>query len=128
MFDNPGGNSYWENKTGLAEGQYNFSGWINDSAGNFNITEKRTIYIDLNNPLVDLIFPTFSSYNYNTSINLNYTRSDKYLANCSWSLDGGANTSLANCENTTFDTSEGSHIVYVYALDKSGRLSQDSVS
>jgi hypothetical protein len=65
--------------------------------------------------------------NYNQTINLNYTRSDKYLAECWWAIDSGSNVSIG-CLNTTFNASEGTHTVFVYANDSSGRESSDSVT
>ena len=130
-FANSGDGYYWENKTGLSEGSYNFYAWINDSANNYNETATRTIYIDLNNPLISLVHPTPSSYNYNTSISLNYTVSDTYLDTCWYNLDGATtNTTLTNCANLTngFNTSESSHTLFLYANDSSGRIGADSVS
>ncbi|MFH1290479.1 MAG: Ig-like domain-containing protein, partial [Nanoarchaeota archaeon] len=49
-FDSSSGDDYWENKTGLSEGTYNFYAWINDSAGNLNLTETRTVIVDLTAP------------------------------------------------------------------------------
>jgi hypothetical protein len=49
-FDFNSGEVYWENKTGLSEGEYGFYAWINDSSGNYNETERRTVTIDLTAP------------------------------------------------------------------------------
>jgi len=127
-FDNIGGDYYWENQTGLSEGAYTFYAWINDTVNNYNQTDTRIIYIDLNNPTVNILSPTASAYNYNESLNLNFTAADTYLDSCWYNLDGTTNISLPNCQNITFNTSEAAHILYLYANDSSGRESSDSVS
>ena len=129
-FDNSSGDYYWENKTGLSEGTYNFYAWANDSANNFNKTDLRTIYIDLTSPVITIINPKSQGYNTNTSLSLNYTATDSLsgINLCWFNLDNGANTTLATCQNTTFNTSEGTHTVYVYANDSVGRVGSSSVS
>ena len=47
------GDSYWENKTGLSDGNYTFYGWANDSVGKYNLTAIREINIDTENPLIE---------------------------------------------------------------------------
>lgn len=126
-FANSDGNLYWENKTGLSTGNYSFYAWINDSASNFNSTSVRTVRIDLENPVVDIIEPQTQNYNVNISLELNYTVSDTNLHSCWWNIDDGSNTTLTGCTNTTFNTTEDTHIIKVYANDSSGRETMDSV-
>lgn len=52
------GDNYWENKTGLSEGNYTFYGWANDSSGNYNVTSESVIKIDTIKPLISFISPT----------------------------------------------------------------------
>jgi parallel beta-helix repeat protein len=46
--------SWHKNKTGLVDGLYRFRVWANDSAGNWNVTAKRTLTIDLPKPVHNL--------------------------------------------------------------------------
>ena len=49
-FDFSSGNLSWENKTALTTGTYTFRVYVNDSAGNLNFTNLRTVVIDLSAP------------------------------------------------------------------------------
>jgi len=80
-------------------------------------------------PSISIVSPQDgSAYGYNVSIELNYTVSDTddNLQACWYNLDGGANISLTCGQNTTFNTSDGSHIVYIYANDTQGEIGSDS--
>ena len=63
-----------------------------------------------------------TTYKYNASLPLNYTVSDPNLDECWYNLDDGDNTTLTNCVNATFNTSEGSHTLYLFANDTSGNI------
>ncbi|MCK5234318.1 MAG: hypothetical protein KAJ88_00610, partial [Candidatus Aenigmarchaeota archaeon] len=56
-FDNNDGNYYWENKTGLSDGTYTIKVYVNDTAGNINQTETRTITIDTTPPNMTITSP-----------------------------------------------------------------------
>ena len=62
---------------------------------------------DGTNPLLSIQLPANITYNYNTSLPLNYTVSDLNLDECWFNLDDGNNTTIA-CVNATFNASEGS--------------------
>jgi hypothetical protein len=122
--------NYWINKTGLSTGTYTFYAWTNDSAGNFNLTATRTVYVDLENPILTITLPEEKNYNYNTSLPLNFTATDTNLQTCWYNIDNGANVTVLCTSgimaNATFSTYEGSHIVNVYVNDSSGRLTNAS--
>ena len=61
-----------------------------------------------------------SYINLNTSISLNYSVSQNNLDSCWYSIDGGANISIPGCGNITFNSSEGNHIVTLFANSTAG--------
>ncbi len=84
---------------------------------------------DLIPPNLSIVFPVEGDvYNYNESINLNFTVADSYLETCWYALDNGQNTTISGCQNTTFNISEGSHTLYLYANDTLGNLNSSSVN
>ena len=127
-FDNQASTVYWEHKNNLATGTYLFYAWARDSAGNINITAQRTANVDRENPSIDIVLPISQNYNTNTSIPLNYTVSDVNIQACWYNFDNGANKTLTCGQNTTFNISEATHTVYMFANDSSGRVGTDNVT
>lgn len=79
-------------------------------------------------PDLEIIFPEQDGvYGYNENIDLNYTALDENLDSCWYNLDNGENISLTCGQNTSFDTSEGSHTLYLFANDTIGNLNETSV-
>ena len=70
------------------------------------------------------------SYGYNESVQLNYTVSDTNdnLESCWYAIDGRTNNTLTNCQNTTFETSNGGHTINIYANDTNNAKSIDSTT
>jgi len=88
-FDFNNGDTYWENKTGLSAGMYTFRAGINDSAGNYNYTSLRTVYIDLQAPNYSnqnqTINGIYSSiFHRGEIINLSAIWSDDYNLSSAW--------------------------------------------
>lgn len=80
----------------------------------------RAAYIDRAQPLITIQMPQNATYK-NTYVNLNYTITDLNLGACWYSLDSGANATLANCQNSTvLSLSVGSHLIRVYANNTDG--------
>jgi len=68
------------NFTGLADGTYYLNATVNDSAGNTNATETRTIMLDTTNPTINFTSPTTQSGNRSQSyIVANVTAADSNL-------------------------------------------------
>jgi hypothetical protein len=61
-----------------------------------------------------------SIFNYSTGLNLNYTRTTNNSDKCWYNIDGGANTTLATCQNTTFSTTAAEHVLTLYGNDTMG--------
>jgi PGF-pre-PGF domain-containing protein len=110
--------------TGISYGSHNWS--INCTDGSLsNVSETRYFTIaDTQPPIVTIIRPENITYNTKSNLPLNFTATDNVgISACWYSLDGGANTSLPSCANTTFSVSaDGSHNIRVYANDTSGNV------
>ena len=93
-----------------AEGQHNVTVYANDSAGNEN-SSSVTFRIDTTPPDLVLVEPQAINYANNNTVELNYSVSDSTLEvdTCWFRVDlispplpAIANTTIANCVNTTF--------------------------
>jgi len=80
-------------------------------------------------PIINLIEPQNQLYTENESLALNYTvyDNDNNLDSCWYNINNGENITLINCENTTFDVSEGNHNITIYANDSLGLKASDFV-
>lgn len=77
---------------------------------------------DTTGPLIDILHPT-GLYTTNLSLPLNFSVNDiSNISSCWYSLNNGErNTSISNCQNTTFDVlGEGTHTLTLYANDTLG--------
>ncbi|MCK4428911.1 MAG: hypothetical protein KAU95_00940, partial [Candidatus Aenigmarchaeota archaeon] len=72
-FDNSNVNIYWENKTDLGEGTYTIKAYVNDSAGNANQTEMRTITLDTTPPNITNIQVNDTIVKANANLHVNAT-------------------------------------------------------
>ena len=81
-----------------------------------------SIVVDANAPNVFINSPLNKTYNYNNSINLNFTIFDSIseVSKIWYNLDNANNVTITG--NTTFGTSEGNHTVYIFANDTFGFL------
>ncbi len=79
-------------------------------------------------PFVNITYPDNDTYG-DRDYDLNYTVSDESgVDQCWYSLDGNANITLPNCNNTTLtNLSNGQHCVIVFANDTYGNIGNDSV-
>lgn len=115
----------------LADGNYTYNVTIRDAVGHSNSTSTRHIIIDTHAPSLVLTSPkNLQEFTYNTSINVNYSVSDATigLGSCVLSIDGGANSTLAGCANTTINVSDGAHTLALCANDTLGQLNCSSIS
>jgi len=123
---------YWFsiNKTDITDGTYTYYVWINDTAGNTNQTEPRTITIDITAP--DITIQTPQNQTYNTqSICFNVTSTDtlSITDTCIYSLDGASNITLSNDTATHFyginsTMTDTQHSVIFYCNDTAGNMNQ----
>jgi hypothetical protein len=110
----------------LADGPHNVTVYANDTAGNTG-SDTEYFFTDATPPVVTIYSPMNMTYNTST-VALNYTATDNIaLDSCWYSLDGGANISLATCQNITLGPlSYGPHNVTVYANDTAGNVGSDT--
>ncbi len=80
-------------------------------------------------PIIDLTEPQNTLYTYNESLELNYSvyDNDNNLDSCWYCLDEGTNITLVGCANTTFNISEGTHNITIYANDSLGLEANDFI-
>ncbi|MFH1500754.1 MAG: hypothetical protein ABIE22_02295, partial [archaeon] len=119
-----------ENLTSLmsSEGSNTWRIYSNDSTGNVNISSV-TFLKDTISPTVVIEIPESLIYGYNDSLGLNYSIfEDNSIDACWYNLDNEDNITLTNCQNATFNVSDGSHILYLYSNDTLGNEGFDSVS
>lgn len=80
-------------------------------------------------PSINILSPLSQSYSTNISLGLNYIASSSVgLGACKYNFDHGANVTAACNLNNTFNISEGSHTLYVFATDLDGNSASFSIS
>jgi hypothetical protein len=120
-------NSWYYNKTNITNGNYSYKVYANDSGTSvFDNSSTRTVTVNADStpPNITITRPENATYATQSNLSLNYTAADgTNVSACWYSLDSGANTTLANCTNSTFNVStDGSHNVRVYANDTSNNI------
>ncbi|MDD5416556.1 MAG: hypothetical protein PHU12_01115, partial [Candidatus Aenigmarchaeota archaeon] len=102
-------------------GVYNYS--LNMSSYNYTASsvEWNVTLGDTGYPTVTIILPENITYNYSTSIDVNFSAYDSGGLNwCGYSLDGAANQTLFACLNETHDFTDGNHRITIFVNDTSG--------
>ncbi len=101
----------------FSQGTNTIIAYTNDSVGNTNSTSI-TYFIDSIIPDLSIIQPSEgATFGTNTSLQLNFSAVDTNLQSCWYHIDSSNNITIPNCQNTTFNTSSGSHTLYLYAND-----------
>ncbi|MBT3835953.1 hypothetical protein HOD05_01300 [Candidatus Woesearchaeota archaeon] len=78
---------------------------------------------DTTTPTITVEYPTNNSKQNETTIALNFTVADDESVDACWySLDDGANTTIASCANTTITPGRGPHNLTVYVNDTSNNM------
>ena len=67
-------------------------------------------------------------YNSNIALQFSVSDADNNLQACWYNMDGGQNKIITGCQNTTFNASEGSHALTIYANDSYGLETSDSAT
>ena len=82
-------------------------------------------------PTINLVAPSEgASYGYNTSLALDFSVYDAEdnIDSCWYNINAGANVTLVDCANITFDIAEGNHDLNIYVNDSLGLSVGDSAS
>jgi len=120
------------NFTGLQDGIYYYNVTANDTLGNSNNTETRTITLDTTNPTITINEPiTFQvTDSFPANVPLDYTTTDTNPDSCWYHTSQNLTNITITC-NTNNDiefTTGGAIVIYVYANDTSGNEFTDSTS
>ena len=109
------------NHTYSTMGEYLVILTLTDSDGSQDSDNTTITVLDITEPTVSIQSPVNNSYlNYST-VELNYTAIDNNAVSAVWyNLDNGTSISLSG--NTTFNATEGAHVLYLYANDTSNNL------
>ncbi|MBI5332533.1 MAG: PKD domain-containing protein [Candidatus Aenigmarchaeota archaeon] len=112
------------NATGVfANHTYNAAGifvailTVTDSDASISSDNLTVIVSDTRVPLINIQSPQNRAYN-TTNVSLLFTAVDLALDKAWYNIDNSTNTTLPG--NTTFITTEGQHVLYLYANDSSG--------
>lgn len=86
---------------GLSGGNYTYTVFGNDSANTLGVSEQRTIFVDVNAPMITVAAPV-SSVNYSAVFSLNVSVSDQFtLSSSNYSIFNSSGASVRSRENTT---------------------------
>ncbi len=117
------------NFTELTDGTYYYNVSITDILNNRNSTRTRTITLDTTPPNINLFYPEAKTYGTNTSLALNFSVSDSLIVGSCWyNLNNGSNISIQNCQNSTFNISDGNHVLYFFTNDSLNSIATKNVS
>lgn len=117
------------NELGLPDGFYYYNVTACDTFDFCNTTATRNITLDTTAPTISIVLPSDNSVILDyTNINFNYSRTDGGggVGSCKYSLDGGANTTLASCNNGTFNTLPAMHTIDLFVNDTAGNMASAS--
>jgi len=121
---------YEWNTSGYVDGTYRMKVDVyeNDTFEMLSDTSTGGIFTtDNTDPAVAIVHPENITYNSTIGIPLNFSLVDVNPNSCFYSVNGGANVTLASCVNTTFNGSVGMNVFVLYANDSAGNLGSDSV-
>ncbi len=111
----------------LSAGTHDIKIWVNDTAGNINVSENKTFIIDLVNPSISIQNPENTTI-VNTNITLNFTVSENVKIDKCWYVFNSSSIDLTSCQNTTFSSLLGSNTILVFVNDTAGNVNFSSVS
>ncbi|MCK5016603.1 MAG: PGF-pre-PGF domain-containing protein, partial [Candidatus Peribacteraceae bacterium] len=113
-------------KSGLSDGNHTYRVWLNDTAGNTNVTGVMTLNIDLTKPIPVIPYPENRTYSSNPELNFSYFENN--TDSCWYNLNGTGNITLASCNTngTVMVSGEGGNNVTLYMNDSAGNLNYTS--
>ncbi|MBU0470130.1 MAG: LamG domain-containing protein, partial [Nanoarchaeota archaeon] len=101
--------------------------YANDTSGNMNNSDTYCFTVPLTIPSLIIISPTNNSQVLSV-VNLTFITSDEGgVDSCWYSLDEGANITLASCANTTITPGGGIHNITFYVNDTSNNLNSSGL-
>jgi hypothetical protein len=113
----------------FASGYQWFSVWFYQSSGRAFFDNISIQFNDITAPSVAIASPTGTYPSGTTTVPLNISVIDVIAVDSCWYvLNGGSNTSIASCANTTIPVTAGSYNLTVYANDTSSNIGSNSTS
>jgi hypothetical protein len=96
--------SFYTNFSSMQDGIYSLNATLNNTDGDFNFTETRTIILDTTPPVITITSPDNTSITYSAIIEFNATVSDalQTVSSCQFSLDGAPNVTMSLNVSKTF--------------------------
>jgi len=118
-------------KKGVLSTSTSFTGFVHISY--FDDTGNNLLYaeIDITSISTNITYPSNNSFlDSNESINLNFTIDNVASTDtCLFTTDNYAtNTTITNCQNTTFNRSEGNYLLKLWINESAGKISESSVN
>lgn len=98
-----------------SQGNHTLKVFASDMAGNVGQGNASFQIVDITAPVVTIISPTGQQTSSNVTIT--FTASDSSPITCVYRVDGGSNTSLTGCANSSFTSAQGAHNFTVCATD-----------
>lgn len=106
------------------EGDYHWNCLAYDNVSSNWAVDNYTLTINISTIIVNIINPKNNIYP--TTVPIDFTvQSINPVDSCWYSLDGGTNTTLVGCANTTFSTTLGNHNLTLYINDSTENLAYD---
>ena len=130
-FNSSVGTNYYSNATSLSDGTYTFRANVNDTAGNYVKTAKRTVYIDTTYPILSILSPLNQSYDLITlTLTLTWNYTEKNYSDCFYSLNKAANMSVSCPVNSTTISvlGDSSNEVRFYMNDSANNLNSTTTT
>ncbi|MBR9704350.1 hypothetical protein GOV12_02985, partial [Candidatus Pacearchaeota archaeon] len=118
------------NWTNLDDAIYYYNVTTYDLSNQINYTETREIWLDDTGPTIIIDHPQPKTYGYNTSLPFNFSVNDNLVgrSGCWWNVDESTNQSIDCDTNTTFNSTEGEHTLYMYSNDSLNNLASNNVT
>ena len=84
---------------------------------------------DIESPTLSVISPAAGANLASETVALDYMARDNVgIDRCFYSLNNGANTTVANCANTTINAAQGANTLHMYANDTTGNINRSIVT
>jgi len=109
----------------LSDGTYYWRVIAGDHTGNSSWSEAKYYNLDVTPPVINIIYPTNTTYNEGTNVVLNFSYTEVNTDTCWYSLNAGANTTIGYVNNTALTSTSGSHHVELFCNDSANNVAKD---
>ncbi|MFH1294814.1 MAG: PGF-pre-PGF domain-containing protein [Candidatus Aenigmatarchaeota archaeon] len=119
-----GGHCYYE-VASQPDGRWNYTVYVNDSAGNMNSTGLYDNWFEAAVPTISVYLPGNTTYN-STTVNISYVSTDAFGVNTTWYQYNGSNVTMTGNGTFTALANTGSSMI-VWANDSAGNNGSTTV-